>query len=817
MNIFNNTIKVAIRNLLKNKLQSAILLGGLTVGMTACIMLLSYVSFEISFDDFHQKKDNIYRIVNERFQNGTPVQKGTITYPRVGYAIKEEFPEVKNSTRIAYSTDVMVNYDNQIKPVEPGLWVDEHFFEIFDFKMLAQSKPSLLNETNEIILTQQLADYYFPSIKGNYELAINQEFKIDRYPDVFKVVGVMEDVPANSSLDFQLLLSYASCIRYWGEGADNSWTWSDFYHYVELEENTDVAALETKLEGFSERRFKGSEVSGSKEVFTLQPLADMHLHSQGLEYEIAKTNNGRAVWALGLIALFILLIAWINYINLSSVRAMERAKEVGVRKVLGATHRQLFTQFISEAAIINLMSLGLAIGITFLISPWLENYFVTESIFEFSSSKAYLFSGLLGLIALGVFISGAYPAYLLTAPQVSSVLKNIFHKDLGGARLRKALVVFQFIISIALIAVTWVVSDQIRYMTQEDLGLNIDQIITINSPELTEWDSTFINRMNTFKTELTKFSDIESACTSSRTTGERMGRLFDIQKMGEQEGDQLFTSNAFYVDFEFAKTYGMDLKAGRFFRENDHHNNWDFVDKIVINEATVNMLGYDNNETAIGNKIRFGEKEWSIIGVAPDFHQRSLHHAIEPIVFVPSYSTNNLLSVHVNSKNIEHTIANIETTYQRFFPGNTFYYNFLDEQFHQLYEADLRFRDILSFFTFLAIFIACLGLLGLVSYTTFLRTKEIGIRKILGASVFGIVGLLSKDFMRLIIIALIVAIPFSWYFINNWLGNYAYRIAIDWKVFLIAGIAAIGIALTTIGIQSLRAALSNPVNSIKNE
>jgi len=819
--MFQNNLKIAFRNLLKNKTQSTILISGLTIGMAACMLLLQYVNFELSYDGFHSKKDKIFRVVNERIQNGNTVQKGTITYPMVGPTMLAEFPEIQNATRLAYSSDIMVTKGDKIDPIEPALWADEHFFEIFDFEILASDELNLLTNPNELILTRAIADRYFPIAKGNYHQIIGQELQIDQYPDPFKIVGVCEDIPANSSIDFQILGSYATCIRYWGEGAGNSWTWSDFYHYLEIAEGTNIAALENKFTDFSQRHFRGTEVSGSNEIFTLQALKDAHLYSADLEYEIGQTANGRAVWSLLIIAFFILIIAWINYVNLSSVRAIERAKEVGVRKVMGATKGQLVRQFLAEAFAVNTFSLLLALGLVQIISPWLATTLAVDaaslSFFGGHSFNIYLLLTLFGLIALGVFVSGVYPALLLSSSQVTNVLKGVFAKKQSGNYLRKGLVVFQFTMSIALITATWLVSKQISFMSQQDVGFEIDQIMTINSPELTNFDSTFIERMDAFKAELAKFPTINSAATASRVPGERMGRIFQMRKVGEGNTGQTYTSNYIITDFEYANTYGLEPLAGRYFRKEDHSLDGNLIDKIVVNEATVKMLGFTSNEAAIQHKLNFDNKDWQIVGVLPNFHQRSFHHKIEPIIFGPFYSTGNALSLNISGKNVEETIANVQTTYQQFFPGNTFQYAFLDERFQQLYESEQRFGNILSFFTLLTIFIACLGLFGLASYTTFLRTKEIGVRKILGASATSIIALLSADFLKLVVLAMLFAIPIAWLTTDLWLQDFAYRIQVQWWVFVLAGLGAVGIAFLTVSFQSVKAALANPAKSLKTE
>ncbi len=820
--MFVNNLKITIRRLLKDKMQSAILISGLTLGMMTCILLLQYVSYELSFDDFHQEQTNIYRVINERFQNGSSIQKGAITYPTIGPRMKAEFPEVKLATRIAYSSSVTISQGDKISPLEPGLWVDEHFFGVFDFPFLARQGLDLFKAPNEIVLTRALADRYFPNAKGNYDLILDEELLVDRYEQPFKIVGICEDVPENSHLKFDLLLSYASCIRYWGEGADNSWTWSDFYHYLLLEPGTNVRDLEVKFADFSEKHFRGTEVSGSEEVFTLQALSDIHLNSQNLEYEIVNTGNGRAIWSLLIIAFFILFIAWINYVNLSSVRTIERSKEVGVRKVIGATKGQLILQFLSEALIVNLISLILAIVLAEAAIPWFASKFAMEaqslSLMELAHFQPVLAISLLSLIIAGILASGVYPALLLSSTKMSAVLKGIFSKNIGNAWLRKSLVVFQFTISVGLIILTWMVSQQIRFMSQKDLGLNIDQVMMLNAPEMSGWDSTFIDRMNTLKTEFKNIPGVEEATSSSRIPGQRMARLFDIRRISEGDGAQTFSGNVLHVDFDYTKTYGLELLAGRFFRRGDHNTNFNQVDKVILNESAVEMLGFQDVDEAIHAPLSINDRQWEIVGVLPDFHQQSLHHGIEPIFFFPLYSTYNAISLKLSgSQNLDKTIAAIQATYKKIFPGNIFQYQFVDDRFQNLYESEVRFAHILSFFTLLTLLIACLGLFGLTSYITFLRTKEIGIRKVLGANPLGIIALLSKDFLRLVFIAILIAVPLAYYLLNNWLADFAYRISISWWVFVLAGILALLLAFLTIGFQSIKVALTNPSKSLRNE
>lgn len=749
--MIRNYLKIAFRQLWKNKTQSLILIGGLAAGMGACILLLQYVSFELSFDNFHTKRDQIYRVVNERIQNGKTIQKGTITYPTIGATLQKDYPEVVNHTRMAPDGDVTIRYEDQLA-VQPGMfWVDEHLLEIFDFPMLAKTDVEVLKEPNEVIISRYVADQYFPAAKGDYQEVLGKELMLNNYEEPFTIVGVSEDVPSNSFLQFNVLVSYASFIKYVGQEADNSWTWSDFWHFIELQPDADVAALEAKLPAFSDRYFRGAEVSGSEEVFSLQALKDAHLYSAGLEYEIGQTANGNAVWSLLIIAFFILLIAWINYVNLSSVRAIERAKEVGVRKVVGARRSMLMGQFITEALLVNVLALLLAWQGALFLKPWFAaNFGLDNSALSFFGAGNFsLPIAMLLLLLGGVLLSGAYPAWLLSATHISGVLKGVFQRSLGGANLRKGLVIFQFTASIALITGTWLVARQIRFMNQQDLGVNIDQVITVQPPRLTQFDSTFITRMDALKDRLLTNSHITAAATSNRTLGEDWhGRVFRIEKLTEGNAGEQFTSSFINADYHYAETYGLQPLAGRFFREADHSTDFSNLQNIVITKASVKMFGYDSNEAAVDQRIRFWNHDWTIIGVLPDYHSMSLHHAIESLIFVPAYGTGNELSLRLDGNELESTIAFIQTTFEDFFPGNFFEYTFVDEAVQRLYESDRRFGRILGFFTLVTILIACLGLFGLASYMTYLRTKEIGVRKDIGRFSQRIAGTVVRRFYQ---------------------------------------------------------------------
>ncbi|MBL7783543.1 MAG: ABC transporter permease [Saprospiraceae bacterium] len=818
--MLTNYLKIAFRSLWKNKGQSVILIGGLAAGMSACMLLLQYVGYELSFDHFHSKADRIYRVVNERIQEGKRIQKGTITYPTIGDAMGRDFPEVANHTRLMAGGDVFIRVGEKLEEQEGFLWADEHFLEIFDFPVLAKNGTQLLGLPDEMVITRSVADAYFPWAKGDYQAIIGKELLVGAQGTVFRVSAVLDDVPHNSLLKFRVLGAFSHLIQERGKEAFESWNWSDFWHFLELKPGADAAALEAKFPAFSERYFQRSKESGSEEIFSLQALKDAHLYSRDLEYEIGETVNGRAVWSLLIVAFFILVIAWINYVNLSSVRAMERAREVGVRKAIGADRSQLIGQFMTEALLVNLTALALAFPLVQLIKPWFANNFdlEPEALQVFSGGNHLLWPVLAGLLVLGVLVSGVYPAWLLSASPVAGILKGFFQKQLGGGGLRKGLVVFQFTASIALITATWLVTQQIRYMNRQDLGIHLDHVITIDPPRMTQWDSTYISKVNAMKTALTAHAGIKAAASSNRAPGDPfLGRVFQINKVGEADANQNYTCGFINADFNYAETYGLKPLAGRFFLRTDHSPEWEKLESIVLSESAVKMFGYASNDAALGKTLRFWDHNWHIVGVLPDFHQKSLHHAIEPLVFVPSYSTSNKISLRLAGEQLDQTLALIQKTYLEFFPGNVFKYAFVEDNFQKLYLADIRFGNILGFFTLLTILIACLGLFGLASYTTMLRTKEIGIRKVLGASVTGITSLLASDFLKLVLLAILIAAPLAWYFMQQWLTDFAYRIEIQWWMFVVSGVVALGIAFVTVGFQSVKSALANPVQSLRNE
>ncbi len=820
--MFKNYFKTAWRNLKKNKTFSLINIAGLSIGMAACLLILQYVSFQLSFDQFNKNVSDIYRVVNDRYQNGKLAQHGTITYSAIGKAMQDDFPEVINHARVEPFDKEIITYGDKKFGDLKLLAVDNSFLSMFSYPIIAGDKINGLLNPNCVILTETLARKIF-GIKGtDFEPLIGKTIVISRDQMPYKVTAIMKDVPENSHLSFDLLASYITLYSGGNAGwpqADYDFQDSDFWHYIQLRHGTDYKALQAKFDAFSQRHFQGTKVSGNIEKFYLQPLSKAHLYSD-FEYEIGNTASATVVWGLLVIALLIIILAWINYINLSTAKSMERAKEVGVRKVAGASKQQLIKQFLTESFIINLIALTIAVLIVTLVQPYFNN------LIEHQLSLSYLFknglhgynmsAALIALIVTGIFVSGFYPAFVLSSFKPILVLKGKYTTSNKGIFLRKVLVVGQFAITITLIIGSFIVYQQMNFVSNQSLGMNLSQILVVKPPVLTGWDSNFISKENSFKNELNQLPHVKGASVIDRTPGVEMARTFGVHRTDVNTENKLAMRNT-SIDADFINVFDVKLLAGRNFINSDFNPDWNKLHNIILNENAVKQLGFKSNNDAVGKTINVFDRNWDVIGVMNDFHQKSLRYPIEPTVFEPSYGTNNPICIKVDTKELASTINAIKAKYATFFPGNYFDYYFLDDHFNQQYANDQLFGKVFAIFSGFAIFIACLGLLGLSLFATTQRKKELGVRKVLGASVSNIVLLLSKDFIKLVVVAFIIASPIAWYIMHNWLQDFAYRININGWIFFAAGLLAVLIALATISFQAIRAAVANPVKSLRTE
>lgn len=818
--MFRNYLAIAYRNVLKNKGFSAINIFGLSIGLAACLLIVQFVSFELSYDKFHDKFDRIYRVTNDRFQNGALNQHGTITYPTIGPTMAKDYPEIEAYTRMMPGGTLNVRVGDKNFRDEESLFADHHFFSVFSFRLLAGERSTALSERYNAVITAQTAKRYFGVTDGNYSNVIGKVFYEGRDPQPMVVKAVCEDFPANSHLQFDILIAYATLITPENHGADDSWGWSDMYHYLVLKPGVDYKELEKKFPAFSDRYFQGDKVSGSVEKFYLQPLRDTHLYSD-YEYDFAVRASGKAVWAMLIVALFILIIAWINYINLTTSRAIDRAKEVGLRKVMGAYRGQLVKQFIFESLLITMLAFAVAfIFVGLFQAPF--NQIVRS---ELSLAKIFALAtpatlaGFALVMLGGALLSGFYPAFVLSSYQPVTVLKGKFNRSARGNSLRKALVIFQFTASAALITGTLIVSRQLAFMNEAELGVEVEKIMIVRAPELMGWDSTFIERTESYKHALKQIDGVVNAATSNRVPAARLGRTFNV-RLGDQPVETRYTMSMMAVDHDFMDTYGVKLLAGRKFVPTDYSARVEDLHALILNRRATALLGLSKPEDAVGKQLLWGNKElkyWDIIGVVDDYHQESLRNPMEAMVFRPMYSTYSPTSIRIRSEARQELIASVEQIYKQFFPGNSFEYFFLKDRYDDQYRDDHRFGKVVGIFTALAIIVSCLGLIGLSSYMAVQRTKEIGIRKILGASLASIVSLLSADFLKLVLVAALLSLPIAYFSMENWLASYAYRITPGVIHFILPIGIVLTIAVATISFQVIRAAQSNPADTLKHE
>ncbi|MES2647240.1 MAG: ABC transporter permease [Bacteroidota bacterium] len=820
--MYSNYFKIAWRNILKNKVFSFINIAGLALGMTACLLIVQYVSFELSFDRFNHNVNDLYRVANDRYQNGKLVQHGTITYSAVGKALKDDYPEIVNNTRVEpFDQQVLTNGIKKIGD-QTALAVDNSFLSMFSYPVITGDNKNGLLQPYSIILTASLARKVFDIKGNNFEAIIGQTLTVSRDSSPYKVTAIWEDVPENSHLNFNFLVSYNtlySGINGGWKEADYDFTNSDFWHYIQLKPGTDYKKLNAKLDAFSQKHFQGSKVSGSDEKFFLQPLTHAHLYSD-YEYEIGKIGNATVVWSLLIIAMLIIVIAWVNYINLSTAKSMERAKEVGIRKVTGAKRGQLISQFLTESILINLLALAISLLLVFLLQSGFNNLIKHDLSLAYLVGKSvgnyYITTIVIAVMMTGILASAFYPAFVLSAFKPIAVLKGKFTSSSKGIKLRKSLVVGQFAVTVALIIGSLVVYTQMKFLNKQDLGINLSQILVVKPPLLTSWDSTFIDKENSFKNELKQLQHIKGASVIGRTMGDELSRAFNVHR-ADKNIDTKRSMRRVSIDADFANVFDVKIISGRNFTNTDFNSDFSKLHNIMLNEMAVSQLGYSSPEDALGKQISLFGRKWDITGVINDFHQKSLRYPMEPTLFVPSYGTDNPLCIKVDTKDLASTITEVKAKFDAFFPGNFFDYYFLDEKFNRQYSEDQLFGKVFAIFAGFAIFIACLGLLGLSLFATLQRTKEIGVRKVLGASVKNIVMLLSKDFVRLVLVAFILASPAAYFIMHTWLQDFAYRVDISWWVFVAAGFLSVTIAIGTISFQAIKAAIANPVKSLRSE
>ncbi|WP_128543310.1 ABC transporter permease [Larkinella soli] len=811
--MIRNYLKIALRNLLRHPGFSAINIVGLSVGLACCLSIYLFVQDELSYDRFVPGADRIYRLVNARTSEGRQSLTAS-TPPAYGPTLKADFPEVERMTRVfAFNGNPLVTYGTTKFFENDLLLADSTFFEVFGYPLTRGNPKLALQGANTIVISESLARKFFGS-----EDPINKQLKLsfgDAIP--FRITGIMKDLPSQSHLKVNAVGSFSTLRAFVDPARLANWRWQQFHTYVALTPGFDPARLEAKLPGLLARYAKPElDKIGLSYQTRLQPLTDIHLRSADLEYDNAQKGNIRYVYALIVIAVFALLIACFNFMNLSTARSLTRAREVGLRKAIGAHRGQLIGQFLGESLLLTALAMIIALGLTALILPSFTDW-VDKSL---SLSTLFRPRFLLGLVvAVGVVggLAGIYPAFFLSGFRPVQVLAGhlIRSTGKGAVSLRKTLVVLQFTASTVLIIGTAVVFSQLRYIQQKDLGFAKEQAVVLPLRNQAMQEG-----YEAVKNDLQRHPGIWAATACYGIPG----GLFAGDGIRLPGKDEEIGTNMFIVDADYIPAMGMKMVAGRSF---SRKFGTDLKEGFVLNEAAVAAFGLGTPQQALGKAILWPQwnpstpadtlKRGRVIGVVKDFNYKSLHQKIEPLVMHIYPSAFSYLVVRVQPGHLPAALEVMKAKWKALAPEWPFEYQIVDEEFARFYRSEQLFGKLFSLFTALSIFIACLGLFGLAAFMAQQRTKEIGVRKVLGASVAGIVLLLSKDFLKLVLIAIVIASPLAWYAMKSWLADFAYRIDIEWWMFVLAGLLAIGIALLTVSIQSIKAALMNPVHSLRSE
>lgn len=809
--MFSNYLKTAWRNLLKNKVFSLINILGLAIGLCCFLLISMYVLDELSFDKYNEKSGRIVRVHSDIRFGGSDLPLA-VSPDIMGATLKKDYPEVEEYARLYTSSgSKLVKKGADFINEQAVGHADSTIFKVFTLPVIAGDPNTALNEPNTVVITENTARKYFGTID-----AIGKTIETDdNTSTIYKVTAVIKNIPANSHFNFDFLFSMDNVNYDW-----NNYLSHNFFTYLLLKPGADYRALEAKFPQYVEKyvlpqasqvmqikSMEEFEKSGNKLEYTLMPLEKIHLHSNK-QFDLSPGGNVQYVYIFSAVALFILLIACINFMNLATARSANRAKEVGIRKVLGTGKRQLIAQFLSESTLMALIALTLAIMIATAVLP-LFNEMASKTL-----SIQTIFNGkyLLVLIALPLLvglIAGSYPAFFLSAFQPIQVLKGKLNMGSRSGGLRSLLVIVQFMISIGLMICTIVVFRQLNYIQTKNLGFNKDQVLIINEAYALRQNA------DVFKNEVLQIAGVRSGTMSAFlpvSNSSRNDNTFFTSPVPDVKNG--FNMQVWRIDQDYFKTMGLEIDKGRNFSREFGSDSTG----IIINETTAKLSGHAN---PVGQKIYTLDDNqqvisYNIIGVVKNFHYETLRNNIGPLCFILRRSTG-LMSFKVEAEKIPEIIKQVNTKWKALAPGIPFSHRFLDDSFDDMYRVEQRVSNIALTFAILAIIVACLGLFGLASFIAEQRTKEIGIRKVLGLSMEGIVKLLSKDFVILVLIAFVIASPLAWYFMNRWLQDFAFRVDISWWIFLLAGVLALAIALLTVSFQAIKAALTNPIKSLRTE
>ena len=822
--MLRSNLIIAFRSLRKNRLFSVINVLGLSVGLTACILITLYVRFELSYDDFHADTKDIYRVATTVSMENEIISRESNTYAGIIQALKKDIPEVRSLTVVsAFDSDAtFMRISNSNESVIPlagykGLYADDSFFDVFSFALVKGNAAEVLKVPYSAVISEMFAVKYF----GNDPIGKILEFKDDgNQAKQLTVVGVMGDVPPNSHLKFDLVVNLP-------EEDTNFWQWRG-HAYLKLREDANVMDIESRLdtEAREMNGLKRDEDYGQVSTFALQPIRDIHLYSKR-ENEFEPGGNGLLVYALMVLAILIIIIGWMNYVNLSTAIYLQRVRQIAIRKIVGASKRTLTLQVFTESAVINLAALAIAIVLSWQLLPIFSDMVgISASALDFSDSK-FLVGGLIFLTTSTV-VSGAYSALDIVSKSPVSAMKGELRTK-NNLSIWKALLMFQFIIAASLIMTTIATYRQLTFMQSQELGMDIDQVMVVKALNFDQeaWsdsaggyvvDPRYQQTTLAFIDELRSIGDVVNVASLSHLPGQlpEWGTEFKAEDIDPSKAYRL---KAIGVDYDFIPTLGVQLLAGRNF-SHDHASDRGNERRraVIINETACKLLGFKNAQEAISRHVStYWGADYEIIGVITSFHQLSLKEDLTPLYFILEPRALSYFAIDLRTDDLSQTIADIKSVWSHHFPDYPFDYLFLDDYFNRQYKGEVMFTTVTGLFTVLAIFLACMGLFGLTCYRIVRRTKEIGIRKVLGASVANVVAMFSADFVRLIVVANIIAIPATYSGISVWLDNYAYKVSLVWWVFAVPLGVILFLTLATVSAQAVKVARSNPAESLKSE
>lgn len=801
-------LKHAFRSLAKDRTYSLLNVIGLAASLTCFAFIALWVYDELSYDKFNTNYDRIFRLTGaERTQTG--IVESAVSSAPMAMALKKDYPEIEETARLRMREEIVEHKSQQI--LQPNILVtDPSFFYIFSYHLTRGNIATALNEPFSIILTESSAKRYFGETDPMGQTLTLYMYDSTNRGALYKVTGVMPDPPENTHLKFTMLVSFNTV-----EAVDpgvltvDGWGDASFYTYILLKKGVDYRSFSKKISQFY-GKYIGDLFTVWRNIYSykLQPLSQIHLQSH-LQYEIGPTGNINNVYIFSTIGIFILLLAGINYINLATARSINRAKEVIIKKCVGAGARQLIIQYILEAVVTAFIAFSISLVFCALAQPLFVEI-TSKNVSMVSSPRLLLF--IAGVTVLLGLLSGIYPALVISGFRPVSILKGSFKTGSVGVLLRKSLVTAQFVITLVLMTGIVVIYSQMLYVQHKDLGYQKEGLITLKVNGNTD----VIEGYSSFKNALLSTASISNIATSNSLIVS--GLASGVSETIDLAGSPMQVSTArLRADENFLNVYGIRLLAGKNFNPNSAN---DSIRSIILNESALRKFGWQHPEAAIGKPFKMGGQKGVVTGVVKDFHFNSLHEAVQPLAIYPLSPLNERFSritVRADVSDAGRTLAGINSTWKKFFPSALFDYNFLDKQIWEQYQAEQRFTKIFSCFSLLSLLIASLGLYGLISYAASQKIKEIGIRKVLGASVQGIVILMTKDFLKLILLAFIIAIPIAWYAMQSWLQDFVYRINITWWMFTIAGATALVIALLTVSVRAIQAAVANPVKSLRTE